>query len=467
MTATSLPRPFRRSRPVAFAAASAAIIAASYFATALWPRPTPALPGVPSGATDTVVAPPPSAIGSGTDGLLAALDHEIGLWGASLAANPSDFIAAGRLGELHLQRARITGDLGDYERALMASDHAVDADPIFWAAHTLRATVLFALHDFTGALDEARSTYDADSSQLSALAVAGDASLELGDLAAADDAYSRLAELAPSAPTWSRMAHLAFLRGDPTAALRLVERCLASTPASEDPSGAAFYAFQLGELHRSAGREGAASAAYEQSLDALDGYVPALAGLAHVREAQGRRPEAIRLLEEATLAIPQPDLVAALGDLYALAGDAAGADAQYALVARIGELAQARGGIYDRQLVLFAADHGRNLDEALAAAEAGVAQRHDVYAFDAQAWALYAAGRIDEAADAAQKALALGTRDPRIAYHAGMIALEDGRTAEGRALLATAVAGRAALPPLQAERAAERLAALDAAAVTR
>ena len=60
-----------------------------------------------------------------------------------------------------------------------------------------------------------------------------------------------------------------------------------------------------------------------------------------------------------------------------------------------------------------------------------------------------------------EQALALGTPDPRIAYHAGMIAAASGQDAEARELLERAVAGRAALPPLQAQRASDALAALD------
>jgi tetratricopeptide (TPR) repeat protein len=452
--------PTARTRPLAFVGACVVVVAATYVAALIqpMPRPTDARPPAPAHQPSVSLARP--AAGSGSDALIAALDDEIGLWRASVAANEADFIAAGRLGQLTLQRARISGDLADYERALAAAEQAVAADPIYWPGHSLRASALFALHDFAGALKEATATFEADPEQLDALAVIGDASLELGDVAVAGSAYAELAERAPSAPVWSRMAHLAFVRGEVEEALALIERCLAATPAEEDPAGAAFYAFQLAELHRSTGSGEAAAAAYERSLDVLEGYVPSLAGLAHVREAQGDRAAAIGLLERATAGMPQPDLVAALGDLYALSGDAQRAEEQYALVERIGAVAAATGGVYDRQLIVFAADHGRNVDQALTESESALALRRDVYGLDAHAWMLFAAGRVDEAAEDAREALAVGTPDPRIAYHAGMIAAAQGRADEARHLLGTAVAGRAALPPLQAERAAEALAAL-------
>jgi tetratricopeptide (TPR) repeat protein len=388
-------------------------------------------------------------VAGASERLRAAIDHEIGLWSASLDLNEGNFIAAGTLGALYLQRARLTGELADYGRALEAADRSIEADPIYWSGHALRASVLFAMHDFSGALDEARATYEAAPDQLEALAVIGDASLELGDLDAAETAFLELGGAAPSPPVWSRLAHLAFIRGDADRALQLVSQSVAATDGRTDPAAAAFYRFQLGDLHRASGDLPAAAAAYMDALSALPGYLPTTAGLARVREAQGRRAEAIALLEEAAARVPQPELLAALGDLYALDGDAAAAERQYALVKRIGDVAAATGSVYDRQLVLFAADHDRDLPEAIARARAELAIRHDIYAHDALAWALFKAGQTDEAAAEAEAALALGTQDPRLAYHAGMIAAAQGRTDDARRLLTLAMEGAAYLPPLQ------------------
>ena len=203
-----------RIRPLAFAAASVAIVAVTYLAVALGPQRGPTTPTAPIAAHDEVVSQPAPALASGSEALLAALDHEIGLWAASLAANEGDYIAATRLGGLHLQRARITGDLGDYERALDASERAVEADPIFWAGHTLRATVLFALHDFAGALAEAQTTFAADPTQLDALAVDRRREPRARRRPGCGRRLRR-ARSTPlrSPPVWSRLSHLAFLRG--------------------------------------------------------------------------------------------------------------------------------------------------------------------------------------------------------------------------------------------------------------
>jgi hypothetical protein len=165
---------------------------------------------------------------------------------------------------------------------------------------------------------------------------------------------------------------------------------------------------------------------------------------------------------EAAIAVaPQPEALTALGDLLAMRGDTAGAEQQYATVEAIARLQGAGGGlVYNRQLVLFDVNHGRNVADALELAQAELADRKDVYGYDALAWALLANGRAGEADEAMQTALATGTRDALLLFHAGEIAKALGDDARARSLLDEALGIRGALDPLAAARAAESLAAL-------
>jgi len=61
--------------------------------------------------------------------------------------------------------------------------------------------------------------------------------------------------------------------------------------------------------------------------------------------------------------------------------------------------------------------------------------------------------------------MSLGTRDPRLAYHAGMIAAAQGRTDDARSLLTAALGGAAYLPPLQVPVLEATLAGLEGAGV--
>jgi tetratricopeptide (TPR) repeat protein len=97
-------------------------------------------------------------------------------------------------------------------------------------------------------------------------------------------------------------------------------------------------------------------------------------------------------------------------------------------------------GAIHRAWGLFLLDHGRDVERVLAEARSSLDERRDVYTYDLLAWALYRAGRVEDARRAAAAALAQGTEDAQLYYHAGMIALAARDTAEGRALLERALA---------------------------
>ena len=73
-----------------------------------------------------------------------------------------------------------------------------------------------------------------------------------------------------------------------------------------------------------------------------------------------------------------------------------------------------------------------------------------MYGWDAYAWALYARGRYADADQAMRSARAIGTVDPLLDYHEGMIDAELGRPAQARQLLAAALDRNPGFDPLQA-----------------
>ena len=400
----------------------------------------------------------PALDAAGTLGLLPPTER-VAFWETRVAAGGS-FLDLIHLADAYLDRSRATGSLDDLQLAATALDRAALTGPYPEQVSVRRALVALALHDFAGALQRADQVLAANPADLAALGVAGDARLETGDIAGARERYEELARLAPSPAAWSRLGRLAFLTGDSDGAIRLVARAAAASLAEGAPDAVAFYQFQLGELRRATGDLPRARAAYSASLEALPDYVPAMAGLAAVGAATGQLDEAIGILERATARLPQPELVAALGDLYALDGQATEAESQYRLVEGIAALSTATGSVYDRQLILFAADHERGIEDAVVRARSELATRDDIYGHDALAWTLYRAGEVDEAAAHADVALSLGTEDPRLAYHAGMIAAARGDAYRATDLLTHAVRGAAFLPPLQAVAARDALAAL-------
>jgi tetratricopeptide (TPR) repeat protein len=167
--------------------------------------------------------------------------------------------------------------------------------------------------------------------------------------------------------------------------------------------------------------------------------------------------KAITLYERLVAFLPQPELVARLGDWYTLNGDPVAAQKQFETVTFIGTLEEANGILYNRQLALFYANHDIQLDVALALAEAELASRQDVYAYDTLAWALYKNGRLAEAALAMETALSHGTQDAQLQYHAGMIYAAQGKTNEATDALQTALTLNPHFDLFQAQIAQETL----------
>src|SRR5262249_20559198 len=177
----------------------------------------------------------------------------------------------------------------------------------------------------------------------------------------------------------------------------------------------------LGEELLQGGNLSGAETEMNAALSAFPLYHRALAGMGQVRAGQRRFTEAADFYKRAIAVIPLPTYASALGDIYRREKKEAEAEKGYALVEYIGQLGALNKQVYNRELALFFADHDRHLAEALALAQKELELRHDVYTWDALAWTLLKNNRAQEAQEAMQKALATGTRDPLLFFHAAAI----------------------------------------------
>jgi tetratricopeptide (TPR) repeat protein len=450
MTAASIPfRP--RLRPAVLLAASLGVVVISQLSAVI--RPPQALPPRAAPTAAPVVDSLGGPVGWVTSDL-AQIDHSIKVWTANLAANDKDFFSATNLGQLYDARARLTGDIADYSRALEALNRALAIEPSLLAARLLHARELLATHDFGGALAEARAIDAQSPGQPQVLAVIGDASLELGEVDGAETTYRQAQALAPGAPLTARLARVAFLRGDVVGSLKLAAQAVDESAAAGDSgASASWYAYLCGTLAIAAGDPNGALGWFDRALQARPQSYLALAGRARALAAAGRTDDAVAGYQAAIAIAPQPDALAALGDLYALRGDQRAADERYATVEVIAKLAALNKQVYNRQLALFWLNHDRQVEDALTLATDELALRKDIYGWDTYAWALLANGREAEADAAEQHALALGTHDALIYYHAGVIAQAVGDSNRARPLLESALALPGALDPLAAGKA--------------
>jgi tetratricopeptide (TPR) repeat protein len=281
----------------------------------------------------------------------------------------------------------------------------------------------------------------------------GDTLIELGDYDRAETAYRHLEKLDPSGVgTESRLAHLAWLRGDLVTARRRYSFALEQAKNSSIPSAEtiAWCSWQIGELSFTNGDYELAERYYQEALSVLDGYPHALTSLARVRAARGDPKLAIELYESAVQKQMDPPAAAALGDLYKVVGRDSDAAQMYRNVERVSELNKLNSALYNRQLVWFWANHNQRSQDAYSRAKKEYELRRDVYGADALAWSALKAGKIAEARVAIDEALRLGTRDPTLFYHAGMIARAAGDDQKAREYLHKAIEMSPQFDPLQA-----------------
>jgi tetratricopeptide (TPR) repeat protein len=458
MTALSLLRP-RRIRPTAVLVASLAVVAATQLTTLVRPGQLPSAPVVPQ-AVSGPISPPEAPVAAAPKDL-AQIDHSIAAWTANLTRNERDFLSARNLGLLYEARARLSGDVTDYARAEEAANRSLAIEPRQLDVQALHARILLATHDFARALAEAQMIDRAAPDQPAVLAIIGDARLELGDVDGAGATYARIRELAPGPAVTARLARVAFLRGDPDEAITLAAAAHGAAAAEgQTGPGLSWYGYLAGTLSMAAGELDEAAAWFERALAAWPESHLALAGRARAAAGAGDIDAATEGYRAAIAIAPQPEALAALGDLLALRGDAEAAEAQYETVLAIARLQGDGGLVYNRQLVLFNINHGRDLAAALVLAERELEERQDAYGYDAYAWALLANGRPAEAEAAIAKALETGLRDATVLYHAGEIALALRAEDRARGLLEDALAIRGALDPLSAARAADALSSI-------
>lgn len=392
---------------------------------------------------------------------MMAPQEQISFWSGRVNPNGGDYLNLTNLGQAYMLQARETGDAAAYARAEEALSQALAANPNYRPAQAYMSSVLISLHRFAEALALAQQAYAADPDELQALATMGDAQLELGDYAAAAATYEELHQRAPSAPVFGRLSRLAWIQGDVAGAIEWMEQAAEAAESSGTfGEQLAWYHFQLGELHFHRGDLRHARRSYQQAAAFFDNYYLAQAGLAKVTAAEGDIDAAITQYQALVARRPQPDYIAALGDLYTLQGDTAAAEEQYETVLFISQLEETQQILYNRAVALFLANHDRQLDKALADAQLELEARQDIYAHDTLAWALYKNGRYEEAADAMQQALSQGTQDALLFYHHGMIEAALGRTENAQATLQQALMLNPHFDLLQAQQARATLAVI-------
>jgi tetratricopeptide (TPR) repeat protein len=365
------------------------------------------------------------------------IDQEIAHRQALVLKNSSSANALERLGWTFVKKARLSFDAGFYKLAeqcavCMEARGSKGPDALLLRAHALQS-----LHHFSEAEVAARELVTLRERPFD-YGVLGDILIDQGKVREGAAAYQKMVDLRPDLQSYARAAHVRWLTGDLDGAIDLMKLATsASSPNDPDSAAWAYTRWALYQLQRGATKRALESC--ETALALQSEYAPAMLARGRVLLALNRSADAVVELQQAAKLNPLPEYQWILADALVVAGDPDRA-------ARI-ESQIDQGSEDPRTVSLYLATRHRDVERAVQLAQQELTNRGDVFTHDALAWALAAAGRIAEAQQHATRALSEHTTDPRLYFHAGVIAALNNDNRQARRLLDQAAAMQQMLLP--------------------
>jgi len=302
----------------------------------------------------------------------------------------------------------------------------------------LRAHVAQSLHHFSDA-EALASRLVKSREQPFDYAVLGDALIDQGKILEGAAAYQKMVDLRPDLQSYVRAAHVRWLTGDLNGAIQLMQLAVSSS-SPNDPNTAAWafnrlalYQLQHGSLHE-------ALSSCDAAITLQADYAPALLTQARILWSLNRNEEALEQFKQAADLSPLPEYQWALADALRATNHASVIETE-SLIKQSTE--------DPRTVSLYLSTRGEEIGRAVELAKQELTNRQDVFTHDAFAWALAASGRPTEALVEIQKALAEGTKDSRLFFHAAVIAAQSGQNSLARRWIEQANAMKQMLFPIE------------------
>jgi len=389
-------------------------------------------------------------------------DHFVDFYERAVLRSPGDQIMVRMLASQYLMRFRERGDIGDLKRAGVAARRSITIQPRENSgAEGELASVALALHRFRDA-----QKYDSDVVRMQPWSTGAAATLASTDMELGE--YDEAAALLGKQPspyldaTWeSTVARYDELTGRLQAARTHIARGMQQADSVFDnPAEArAWYHFRAGELAFEAGDAAAAERSEREALAIFPTDAKAYNALARVYCAEHRWRDALDSADHGANLIPLPETLGYKADAQRALGDAEGARETDDLIGAVERIGNANG-INDRAIAVYDSEHRTHIADAVRIARRDLAARDDIYAEDTLAWALAMDGRWIEARPHALRAVATGSDDSRVQYHAGVIALHTGHASEARDRLRLALSVNPHFHPVYADDARRLLGSL-------
>jgi tetratricopeptide (TPR) repeat protein len=390
---------------------------------------------LPVGSADVV----PLSPGAGRD-----RNQAIAFYQKRLVEDPHSALDMAQLAALLMEQGRATGDESAFARAESLSRHSLgERQRKNGRSAALLTNALLAQHRFAEATEVARTLVNDEPDEPAYRALFAEALMEIGDYDRAIRHLSMVREQRTNlgiAPRFARWAELTGRIGEARRILREI-RDEAATRLDLSAEQRAWFSLRLADLELRYGNHRSAAVAIERGLEDSPGDWRLL--LTRARLEAGRRSwrAAARYAEEAMAAAPTPEAFALLATTLRHQGKDDEADALDAVLEGLVQ----QSGVVHRTWAFALLERGRSLDATVSAVAADTLVRQDVHTLDLLAWALHRAGRSREALPVIRRAMRMGSVEPSLRYHAGMIEWAAGDPATARSHLDVALGRRHAL----------------------
>lgn len=338
-----------------------------------------------------------------------------------IAKNPGKVNLYNGLAAACVRRARETGKVEYYRRALEALDHVLGTAPSNFEALKIKVSVLLGEDRFEDALKLARTLNAQTPDDVMVYGYIADAEMALGNYKKAEESAQWMLNLRPNnVPGLLRGSRLRVLFGDRDGALAFWKLAFQQI-SNRDVDERAQILVEMSDLELEAGRNEPAGKLAERAQAADPEYPGAVTALARVRAAQRRYPEAEALLRKGLLLRPDAHTLFLLARVLQAQQNSVEPGPAYAEFEKAALSCSGSPQNDNLDLIFYYLDVAHRPKDGLRLATREFARRQDVLTRDAYAWALHANGNDAEARQQIEQALSVGFRDAGLFFRSGMI----------------------------------------------
>lgn len=341
---------------------------------------------------------------------------------AAIKAHPDKSQPYNDLAVAYVQRVRETADPSYYLQAEATLQKSFQITPDNLEGQKARLMISLGRREFAQALSLAKTLNKKTPDDVVLYGFIADAAIGLGDYREAEEAAQWMLDMRPgNVPGLLRGARLRRLYGDAHGAKDFFSQAyqqMAPTQTEE----LAWTLTQMADLQLSTGDVDGAEQLLRSALQQFPNYYASLEELAKVQTARQHYSEAVELLRQRNQNFPTIASRFALAQALDRAGQTPEADGAYCdFVTTARPLIDASDNA-NEHLIFYYLGRGQNPSEALRIAGLEIARRHDVNTLDAYAWALCSNAQYEQAQKQIAAALAVGSREAQVFFHAGVIA---------------------------------------------